>query len=91
MTVDIEINLSILFGLEMGIGTIVNSIGEILMKNSNVLIRCVWCGVAFLRADVWDISNPDERLVLSMMCHGFKRNVEKVRLLLPAPICFVAN
>ena len=45
----IEINVSILFGLEAGINALFKLIAEVLMENSFVLLSCVWCGVAFLQ------------------------------------------
>lgn len=45
----IEINVSILFGLEVGINAFLKSLVEVLMENSFVFLSCVWCGVAFLR------------------------------------------
>jgi len=47
---DIELNVSILFGLEVSIKAMSIYLVEVLMKNSFVLFSCVWCGVAFLRA-----------------------------------------
>lgn len=52
MKVGIEVNMSILFGLEVNIKTVVNTFVEVFMKNSFVLSTCVWCGVAFLRAEL---------------------------------------
>jgi hypothetical protein len=48
--VGFEINVSSLFGLEVGIEAVFHSIVEVLMENSFVFFSCVWCGVAFLRA-----------------------------------------
>lgn len=46
---NIELNVSILFGLEVNIKVFINFIAEVFMKNSFVFLSCVWCGVAFLR------------------------------------------
>jgi len=46
--VDIEVTVSILFGLEIWVFATVQSVKEVLMENSFVK-SCVWCGVAFLR------------------------------------------
>jgi hypothetical protein len=48
--VGFEVNVSILFGLEVSVKAIVHYFAEVLMENSFVLFTCVWCGVAFLRA-----------------------------------------
>jgi len=50
VTVGIEFNVSILFGLEVSVKTTINTLVEVFMENSFVLFTCVWCGVAFLRA-----------------------------------------
>ncbi len=52
ITVGIEINVSILFGLDVSVEAVVHSIVEVLMENPFTLIACVWCGVAFLRAEL---------------------------------------
>lgn len=46
---NIELNVSILFGLEVNIKAFINFLAEVFMKNSFVFLSCVWCGVAFLR------------------------------------------
>jgi len=46
--VDIEITVSILFGLEFWAFAAINFVKEVLMSNSFVQ-SSVWCGVAFLR------------------------------------------
>ncbi len=50
MKVGIDVNMSILFGLEVSVKAVIINIVEAVMKNSFVLSTCVWCGVAFLRA-----------------------------------------
>jgi hypothetical protein len=62
--VGFEISVSILFGLAVSIEAMINNVAEVFMENSLASFLCVWCGVAFLRALVWDTSNPDERLAL---------------------------
>jgi hypothetical protein len=51
-TAGIEINVSILFGLEVSVEAMFSLFAEVLMKNSFVYLSCVWCGVAFLRAEL---------------------------------------
>lgn len=46
--VDIEITVSILFGLEIWAFAAIQLVKEVLMNNS-IVLSCVWCGVAFLR------------------------------------------
>lgn len=48
----IKINVSILFGLEVSVKAMFHSFAEVLMKNPFVLLTGVWCGVAFLRAEL---------------------------------------
>lgn len=52
VTVGFKINVSILFGLEVSVKAMLHSFAEVLMKNPFVLLSCVWCGVAFLRAEL---------------------------------------
>ena len=47
---DFEINVSILFGLDVSVKAVINLITEVLMENPFILLIGVWCGVAFLRA-----------------------------------------
>lgn len=48
--VDIEVGVSILFGLEVNVEAVMSYLVEVFMENSLVFLSCVWCGVAFLRA-----------------------------------------
>jgi hypothetical protein len=50
VTVGLEVNVSILFGLEVSVKATVNTLVDVFMENSFVLFFSVWCGVAFLRA-----------------------------------------
>ena len=52
VTVGIKINVSILFGLEVSVKAMFYPFAEVLMENPFVLLLCVWCGVAFLRAEL---------------------------------------
>ena len=52
VTVGIQINVSILFGLEVSVKAMIHFFAEVLMDNPFVLLSCVWCGVAFLRAEL---------------------------------------
>ncbi|OGQ90022.1 MAG: hypothetical protein A2464_07730 [Deltaproteobacteria bacterium RIFOXYC2_FULL_48_10] len=47
--IGIEFSVSILFGLEISIITLIAFIKETFMENSIMLFACIWCGVAFLR------------------------------------------
>lgn len=46
--VNLEVTVSILFGLEVWASATLKCVMEVLMKDSFVK-SCVWCGVAFLR------------------------------------------
>ena len=51
VTVNIKVDVSILFGLEVNVEAVKSYLVEVFMENSFVfLLTCVWCGVAFLRA-----------------------------------------
>lgn len=50
VTVSIEVNVSILFGLEVNVEAMLSYLVEVFMDSSFVFCTCVWCGVAFLRA-----------------------------------------
>lgn len=50
VTAGLEVNVSILFGLEVSVKATVNTLVEVFMESSFVLFVSVWCGVAFLRA-----------------------------------------
>ena len=50
VTVSIEVDVSILFGLEVNVEAVMSYLVEVFMENSFVFLTCVWCGVAFLRA-----------------------------------------
>ncbi len=50
VTVNIEVEVSILFGLEVNVEAMIPFLVEVFMENSFVFLTCVWCGVAFLRA-----------------------------------------
>ncbi|MAE35625.1 MAG: hypothetical protein CMH97_10435 [Oceanospirillaceae bacterium] len=50
VTVDFEVGVSILFGLEVNVKAIVAAVVEVFMEISFVVNTSVWCGVAFLRA-----------------------------------------
>ena len=50
VTVSIEVDVSILFGLEVNVEAVLSYLVEVFMENSFVFLTCVWYGVAFLRA-----------------------------------------
>ena len=59
VTANIDIRVSILFGLEVS-GDALVFFAEVLMKNLNVIFTCVWCGVAFLRAELGHFQSKRE-------------------------------
>ena len=44
-----ELDVSVLFGLEVSIGALFVNLVEVFMENSIAFVACIWCEVAFLR------------------------------------------
>lgn len=73
--VDIELTVSILFGLEAWVFATLQFVKGVLMENSFEK-SCVWCGVAFLRGHGGTLPNQARDYQLSSICPA-RRNVER--------------
>jgi hypothetical protein len=83
LRVDIEIGVSILFGLKVWANAAIFLMAEVLMDNSFV-ISSVWCEVAFLRGQVGHFQSRRE--VSTNECiYPFREKRREVRVLSLAP------
>lgn len=73
--VNIEVTVSILFGLEIWVFATLQIVKGVLMENSFVK-SCVWCGVAFLRGHGGTLPIQTRDYQLPSICPA-RRNVER--------------
>jgi len=73
--VNIEVTVSILFGLEVWVFATLQFVKGVLMENSFVK-SCVWCGVAFLRGHGGTLPIQTRDYQLPSICLA-RRNVER--------------
>jgi len=73
--VNIEVTVSILFGLEVWVFATLQFVKGVLMENSFVK-SCVWCGVAFLRGHGGTLPIQTRDYQIPSICPA-RRNVER--------------